>query len=263
MEVSLRESGTAAQAILGARSVLRGLTWIRQPGLRWYCLVPLLLNAVLFGALALLAIRWTRPGVDWLVEHSIALLAPVLWVLFAAAFLLLLLQTFAFTSTLVGAPFYGFLAQAVERRLRGEDAAGPSGLRELLAEVRYSLVQELRKSCYLLVSVLPFLAFFLVPGLQLLAPPLFLLYSSWAMALECLDFPMANHRIPLREERRLLRGVWALALGFGGTTLLLALVPLVNLVAIPAAVAGGTELWVRYLQPLAGAMPSASSTRRT
>jgi CysZ protein len=55
---------------------------------------------------------------------------------------------------------------------------------------------------------------------------------------------MANHLLHFSTQRRLLRRNRLLAYGFGGGTLLLTLIPVVNFIAMPAAVAGASALWV-------------------
>ncbi|MCC8998345.1 MAG: EI24 domain-containing protein, partial [Candidatus Contendobacter sp.] len=51
--------------------------------------------------------------------------------------------------------------------------------------------------------------------------------------------------LTFREQRRLLRRHWPLTLGFGGMTLLLTLIPVLNFLVMPAAVIGATLMWVR------------------
>ena len=50
------------------------------------------------------------------------------------------------------------------------------------------------------------------------------------------------------EQRKRLRPRRLLALGFGGASLLLTMIPVVNFIAMPASVAGATALWVRELK---------------
>jgi CysZ protein len=51
--------------------------------------------------------------------------------------------------------------------------------------------------------------------------------------------------LSFRDQRRLLRQHWPLTLGFGAMVLLLTLIPLLNFLAMPAAVIGATLMWFR------------------
>ena len=56
-------------------------------------------------------------------------------------------------------------------------------------------------------------------------------------------------RLGAREIRQRLRGRPVLSLGFGAATAVLTLIPVVNFIAMPSAVAGATALWVREFAP--------------
>jgi len=87
-----------------------------------------------------------------------------------------------------------------------------------------------------------------VPGLNLAAPFLWLAFMAWMLALEYVAYPMANHRLRFGEVRRVLRANRMLGLGFGAATLAATLVPGLNALAMPAAVAGATALWHESLR---------------
>ena len=50
------------------------------------------------------------------------------------------------------------------------------------------------------------------------------------------------------EQRRRLRKRRLLSLGFGGSSLLMTMIPLVNFLAMPVSVAGATAMWVHELK---------------
>jgi CysZ protein len=76
---------------------------------------------------------------------------------------------------------------------------------------------------------------------------LWFLYSAWMLALEYVDYPMGNHGLKAREMRARLRKQRVLGLGFGSATAGLTMVPVVNFIVMPSAVAGATAMWVREL----------------
>jgi CysZ protein len=56
---------------------------------------------------------------------------------------------------------------------------------------------------------------------------------------------MGNHMLRFPEQRKRLRGRRMLSLGFGGGSLLMTMIPVVNFFAMPASVAGATAMWVK------------------
>jgi CysZ protein len=135
------------------------------------------------------------------------------------------------------------LAEAVEKHLTGQPI-DTGGWRALARDIVPSLLSELRKLLYFAVRALPLGILFLVPGINVAAPFIWALFSAWMLAVEYIDYPMANHWLHFARQRSLLRDNRWLSYGFGGSTLLLTMVPVVNFIAMPAAVAGATAMWV-------------------
>ena len=165
----------------------------------------------------------------------------LLWPLFAVTVLIAAFYTFTLIANFISSPFNSLLAARVEQRLC---TAVPQSAFSILE----SLLHEVKKFLFLLGWAVPLGVLFLIPGLNLLAPFAWLLFSAWMLVLEYCDYPMANHGIPFREQRRRLRGRTFLNLGFGGATLVVTSIPIVNLFAMPAAVAGATVLWVENMR---------------
>jgi CysZ protein len=67
------------------------------------------------------------------------------------------------------------------------------------------------------------------------------------LAFEYSDYPMGNHGLRLRAIRGRLRRRRALALGFGATAAGMTMIPVLNFVVMPSAVAGATAMWVEAL----------------
>jgi CysZ protein len=68
------------------------------------------------------------------------------------------------------------------------------------------------------------------------------LFGGWFLALELTGFAFDARGLSLGEQRRMLRRSRSTTLGFGVVTYLLFLIPLVAVIAMPAAVAGATML---------------------
>ncbi len=244
---------------IGVGCLLEGLQLIRRPRLRRFVLLPLACNLAIFGGLAYWGATEFHHLMDWLLGYLpgwLSWLQYLLWPLFALSLLLVFFYGFSLVANLIAAPFNGLLAEAVERHLTGQPPP-PSSWKRLLAELLPTMLAELRKLLYFVGWSLPFLLLFLVPGLNLAAPVLWGLFSAWMLALEYMDYPMANHGLLFPAQRQRLRARRLLALGLGSAILLLTLVPVINFVAMPAGVAGATVLWVRRFRDTAAGQKSA------
>ena len=207
---------------------------------RWRSLVlaPLAINALLFGAGSFWAAGRVAAAVQWLQDALpgwLAWLAFVAWPLFGLALLLVFVYAFTALANLIGAPFNVILA----RRVSG-DVAPPAG--GWLREAGQAMLNELRKLGYFLVRAVPLGLLLWVPGVNLVAGPLWLLLGAWLLALEYLDYPLGNRGLDFRVVRQTAAAMPLRALGFGGSVLLLGAVPVVNLLLMPAAVIGACLL---------------------
>ncbi|MBZ0070173.1 MAG: sulfate transporter CysZ [Thiohalobacteraceae bacterium] len=235
----------------GAAYLLEGFRLVRAPGLRRFVIVPLLVNSLLFAGLIFVALQ----GFEQLMAYLLGFLPDwlqwlqyLLWPLFALSALLLLTYSFTLVANLIAAPFNGVLAEAVEKHLTGQATEETGGWRAIVMDIPRSLWSELQKLGYFALRALPLLLLFVIPGINFAAPLLWMLFSAWMLALEYADYPMDNHGLKFREQRPRLRARPLLTLGFGLAVLGLTLVPIVNFLIMPAAVAGATALWTRELQ---------------
>ena len=96
---------------------------------------------------------------------------------------------------------------------------------------------------------------FVIPGAQLLTGPAILAFTVFFLPLDYAGFTLDRRRLPFGARRRWLLAHRDAALGFGGAAFLVCLVPGLNLLAMPALVAGGTLLALRYPPEPGGATP--------
>ncbi|MHB8424753.1 MAG: EI24 domain-containing protein [Gammaproteobacteria bacterium] len=95
----------------------------------------------------------------------------------------------------------------------------------------------------ILIGVLGLLLLF-VPLFDMLTPLLWFAFTTWMLAIQYSDYPLSNRRVGFAVQRPLLKQQRARLLGFGIAAALCTLIPLVNFIIMPAAVAGATLLWV-------------------
>lgn len=236
----------------GFRYPFRGarLVFVQHPGLARYWLPPVLITLACLVGLGvlvtgagdgLLAGLWAAPD-GGLARFFHGLLTWLLRALLFAAGLVLV----ALLSSVVAAPFNDALSQAVEHQLTGRAAADPT-LRGMLRDLGRTLRLELRKlGIYLVVMGPAALVSMLLPGI---GPPLYSLLGSLFtvayFALDYLDWPAARRGWGPGRRMRQLRTHPGTMLGFGIGVWIFLWLPILNLLFMPAAVAGGTMLFLQ------------------
>lgn len=253
--IERQRRGAVREFAAGIGLLLRGLRVYGQtPGLVLLGLIPALITSLLLlaavgtliyfigdvaGAATWFARGWT-PSLRHLTEFLAG--AGILGLA-----LLLAVVTFTSLTLAIGDPFYEKISARVEERLGGvPDAVELSWWREVgrgLAEaVRLVTISALLGIALFACGFLP------VVG-QTVVPVVGALVGGWFLAVELVGVPFARRGFGLAERRRVLRANRALALGFGTATFVLFLVPLVAVLVMPGAVAGGTLLARRVLEP--------------
>ncbi|WP_043448097.1 sulfate transporter CysZ [Halotalea alkalilenta] len=228
----------------GLNALRLGIRLVLSAGLRRYVIVPVLINLVLYAITITLLVRGFSSWMDqWmaLVPSWLGWLDWLIVPLLAIALLIPAFFTFTLMVNLIASPFYGFLAEAVERRLGG----GSEDSRSLGRQAIDSFKRELHKLTYILPRMALLFAAGFVPGLNLFTPFLWMLFSAWCMAIQYLDYAMDNHGVSFPRMRGLLAAGWWRTLGFGAAVSLTVWIPLLNLVVMPGAVAAGAVMWQR------------------
>lgn len=217
-----------------------------DPAIRHFVLVPLLINIVLFaGAIWLLVNQFETWVAYWLsfLPDWLSFISWILWPLFAVLVLLVVYYGFTLVANLIAAPFNGFLSEKVEHILRGEKVVD-EGWQGILALIPRTVGRELAKLAYFLPRFLFLLVLSFVPVINIVAPVLWFLFGAWMMAIQYCDYPMDNNRVSFAQMKALLKAQRLTSVGFGGLVQLGMMVPLLNLVLMPAAVVGATIYWV-------------------
>lgn len=236
----------------GPGRFLRGAAWLpRGAGtvlagrglLRW-AVLPIL--ASLFAFVILLA------GAVWLAAHFAGQAGGggwgTLWGWLAGvgAFLVVIVAgffTFGMLAALVAAPFNEILSQATERLLTGstgevrDRSFAADMLRAALAAARLFALEVLAAALCLLLFLVP------VAG-AVLSPVLFAAQGAFFLALAFLDYPLDRRKLGVRGKLAFCRRHAAEVMGFGAAVYLVMMVPLLNVLMVPAAAAGATRLYL-------------------
>lgn len=242
----------APAPLRGSEYLKEGWQRIRQPGLRRFLVIPWVLNLTLFIALISWGIRQFNLWMERLMPHLpswASFVEWLLWPLFALVILLVLFFSFSMLANLIASPFYGFLAEKIAEQERGQTSPATSW-RDIVMVIPKSLGREVRKILYYLPRLIGLLLLTFIPVVNLVSSPLLLVFGVWMMAVQYIDYQADNDQVTFPDMLRWMRERRGLSLGFGALVYVGMLIPLVNLLIMPAAVAGSTLMWVRE-RPLA------------
>lgn len=238
-----------ADFIRGVKYFIGGFETIQQPGIRRYAAMPILVNIILFSlGIYVLGDQFSSLMESYLPDSEgyWVILVYILWVVFGLLILIMLFFSFTLLANLIGSPFNGPLAAAVERQLDEHIDQGSNS--SIIGEVAKAIGNELRKWLYYLFWAIPLLIISFIPVINLASPFLWFVFGAWILAIEYLDYPMGNHNFSFTAIKSTLRQQRMLALGFGTAVMCFTLIPVINLVVMPAAVAGASKLWVREIK---------------
>lgn len=233
----------------GARYLFQGVGLITRPGLRRFVILPLLVNVLVFAGAIYFGVtefESLMAVVDSKIPSWLGWLDWILWPVFVLLMLVLVFYTFGLVANLIASPFNNLLAEKVELMLTGQSLQQDGDFRRMMTELIPTLIDETRKILYALVWALPFFLLLFVP---VVGPILWFFYTAWMLVVEYSDYPMGNHGLKFKEMRERLGERRALSLGFGSAAAGLAMIPVVNFILMPSAVAGATAMWVRELKP--------------
>lgn len=222
---------------------LQGLTLLKQKGLKRFVLIPLLTNIILFSV----AFYWLWQLLQGFISSIQQMLPAWLhWLeyLLIPLGLLSLIISFAYSFTMIAniiaAPFNGLLSEKTEALLRGKTVPD-TNLRQFFSDCPRMLAREWQKLWYVLPrAVILFVLCWFIP---IVGPILWFICSAWLYSLQYLDYPFDNHKISFAELRLRMRKNPTVSLSFGATVAFCSMVPLLNLLVMPAAVCGATALW--------------------
>ena len=99
---------------------------------------------------------------------------------------------------------------------------------------------------FLVLVGLFFLSF--IPLLNFFVPIIAILWGAWVMTLQYIDYPADNHHLSFTALRHQLKSQRFSTTGFGGTIMVCSMIPFINILILPIAVAGGTLFWINELR---------------
>ena len=242
-----------ANTLSGFGYFFRGMGLLTRPGLRRFVVIPLLANIAVFAlmagaiyqALSGLYIDYTSNFIgDW--EFLAWIVTPLIWLFgtllsgYISIFIVLFLTS----------PFHGLLAERVEEYVTGEAIANEGSALQMVLAIPRGFLREIQKIVHYVPMALLVLIITLIPGINVVAPLLWILLGAWMMSLQFVDYPMDNHRLSFGEVRAACSARRSTSITFGAVVAFVSGLPILNLILIPAAVAGATLLWCEELRHL-------------
>lgn len=231
----------------GASYFFEGFKLAFTPGIRRFVIIPFIVNLILMGSLLGFILFNLRDWVDsWLtmVPSWLDWLMYVIWPVIAVSSLVFLSYFFSTVANWIAAPFNGLLAEHLESILTGRTPPD-EGLVDNLKDLPRVFHREWQKLTYYLPKALGLLLLMLVPVLgQTLIPLLWFIFNGWMMSIQYCDYAFDNHRVPFATMKQSLQANRGQSFRFGLTVSIFNLIPIVNLLVMPAAVCGATALWV-------------------
>lgn len=237
--------------IEGARAVAHGARLLgRHPAWWLWVIAPAVITAVSLIAAVVGTFRaW--PGVAAAAAGALGVARPGLaWGALSAASFLAVLAGLSVLAVIVGqiaaGPFLDLLSARVEREACGRGELPSLSIRDLARDLLASVVHSLAILSLYLALACPLTFLQLVPVFgQVVAVPAALALAAMYLAREAWDYPMSRRRWGLARKLRAVRAATAPALGLGLGGVALLAIPIINLLAMPVVVVGGTWLFVK------------------
>jgi CysZ protein len=228
----------------GTGYLAKGFVLVKRPGIRRYVITPLILNILLFGGLIYAGYAQFSPFVNWLLSFLpswLGFLEWILWLFFTSFAAFFIFFVFTPVANIISAPFNAIMSEKIEEMLTGKDIN--SGI-DLITVIKDSILSQLRKLLYIAIWSVGLLLIGFIPVINLISPALWIIFGSWLLALEYMDYPMGNHDFTFQQQKDKLKQRRGLALGFGGSVMVLTSIPVINFLVIPLATAGATAMYV-------------------
>jgi CysZ protein len=243
-----RRGNPISDFVTGIGLMLRGQALVlRSPGLWLLGLIPALITFLLLGAAFVALAMYDKQIATFLTPFAeqwatavkdavrLAVEAAVLIVFVVAA-----VVVYTSLTLIIGEPFYEAISKRIDDRLGGiQDERSVAFWRQLPRSIVESIRLLLRTGFNGLLVVVATLIPVAGP---FIGPVLAAFVGGWAIAVELTSVPFERRGLVLRHRRSMLGARRSMALGFGVATFVALLIPAIDVLLTPGAVAGATLL---------------------
>jgi CysZ protein len=230
--------------MFGANELLQGFKWVVQPGLKRYVMIPLLINLSFMGGFMVWSFSYLSGWMNSFLGYIPDWLAWLSWVLtpiIVLTLLAMLVYVFNMVANIVAAPFNSLLAEQIEKRIRPDSVENTETILQMTLR---TLVREFSKLAYYLPRLLVLVVISFIPLVNIASPFLWFIFGAWMMSVQYADYVADNNQQDFTKLRASLRQRPVNSIGFGAIVSLSLMIPVLNFIMIPVAVAGATVLWL-------------------
>jgi len=228
----------------GLRDYMSGYGLVLSvPSIRKWALIPMALNLLLFTALAFLVFWFAGDAVRAIFGEAHSWYGRVghvlMWIVTLLVGLLAVVALSLVLSSVIAAPFYTRLAEATLRHLTGREigVAGPVWKMALV-----SIWQEMQKLAIFLGVQAVLLGIGFIPLIGIVVS---IGVTVLLLAFEFADYALEAYGLGVTDRYRFVLARKAGFAGFGAGVFVTTLVPFLNIVTAPAAVAGAARMVAR------------------
>jgi CysZ protein len=230
----------------GPAYFFEGFKVIFQPKIRRYVYIPLFINFILFIGIWYAGFHYTDVMNHWIDAHIPTWLHWINWLIYIVVGIILLVATaylFGAIAIIIGSPFYGMLAENVQNKY-SENKVPESGWGETVAMVPKSIAREIRKVLSYIPLLIVVIILSFVPVINMANSVLWFLFGAWVQRIQFFDYPLDANKKSFYDLKQYLKQYRTQTFSFGMITMLFMMIPVINIIAIPAAVAGATLFYI-------------------
>ena len=230
-----------------------GLKLIASKDFRAYVIIPIFINILVMSCGGYLIFTYLNDFIfnlfsDW--PDFLKFLAYILSLILALSLGFVACYFFSTIATIIASPFYGFLAEKVEKKLTGQEVNDDDFI-AFIKDIPRILMREVQKQIFFLPRALICLIITLIPGLNALSPIAWFILTAWMACLQYCDYAYDNHKINFKTMKKDLRDNRLSTFIFGMIVSIGMSIPIVNLILPPAAVCGGTKYYLQMQKSFA------------
>lgn len=233
--------------LFALQCILKGLAWLGKARLRRFLLIPILINLILYSLAFVLGYLYLPNFIAQLIPGWLHWLSWLITPLFFICFIIAGFFSFTILANLIASPFYSKLSSRtlelliqMKRTNQTDEAEEDADFDLTEPNWQQTILGELSRIGYLLKWLLALVIISLIPVLNLISPVLWAIFGAWGCALEFFAYPLEHKKLLFPEQKKYVENVLFGALSFGGVVLTGLGLPVLNLLAAPAAVIAAT-----------------------
>ena len=233
----ITEKGHMTNFFKGIMYWVRGFQALTTDGLKRFIILPIGFNLLFFSGLFYVLYHYLLTYTNYYVDKLpswLGFLSWIFFILFLIGFIALFLLLFTVILTVIAAPFNGLLAEKTQKLLYHSTIPSQSFTQIALRTIK----RQGQFLSYFLPRLLVMGLLFFVPLIQPIYPVLWFIFAAWMLSMQYQDFAMDNNLIDFHDMKQKIKDKPSQTLGFGLIINLISIIPIFNILVMPAAVIG-------------------------